>query len=129
MIDPDCVASTEVCLQRAEKRETLMRHCAADPEWCKDYRAKKQQAYEEAQALNKQCRDHPEQCAELRQQFNQKQAQQRKAERQKLDNAQMQWCLDNQAACEQWKIDLKQIQQKCQELQHQLEEKYPTRPH
>ena len=129
MIDPDCVASTEVCQQRAEKRQALLQHCAADPEWCKEYRAKKRQAHEEAQALKKQCQAQPEQCAELKQQFKQRQAQQRKAERQKLDNAQMQWCLDNQAACEKWKIDFKQMQQQCQKLRRQLEEKYPTRPH
>lgn len=128
MIDPDCVASTEVCQQRAEKRQALLQRCAADPEWCKEYRAKKRQTHEEAQALKKQCQEHPEQCAELKQQFNQRQAQQRKTEHQKLENAQMQWCLDNQAACEQWKIDFKQMQQKYQELRRQLEEKYPTRP-
>ena len=129
MTDPNCVDSQEVCQQRAEKREALRQRCANDPEWCKEYRAEKRQRREEVQALKKQCQAHPEQCAEIKQQFKQQQKERRQTERQKLKDAQMQWCLDNQAACEQWKIDFKQIQQKCQELRRQLEEKYPTRPH
>lgn len=129
MIDPNCVDSVEVCQLRAEKREALRQRCANDPEWCKEYRAKKRQRREEARALKKQCQANPEQCAEIKQQFKQKRAEQRQSERQQLKNAQMQWCLDNPAVCKQWEIDFKQTQQQCQKLRHQLAKKYPTRPH
>ncbi len=129
ILDPNCLDSFEVCQQRAAKREALRQRCAADPEWCKAYRDKKRQLREERKALKKQCQANPEQCQELKQQFQQRQAQRKKEESQQLKNAQMQWCLNNPTACEQWKMDSKQVQQKCQELKNQLREKYPNRPY
>jgi chromosome segregation ATPase len=134
-VDPFCLDDPAVCEQKAakkaEKREKIRERCAADPQWCQEWRSERQRLHAERRALRKQCKENPSQCGELRRQFKERQAkrqetkrEQRKRERQMLKKGQQQWCTNNPTACEQWKAEKRALQEKCRESQEQLLKKY-----
>ncbi len=134
-IDPFCLDSPEKCQKRAAKKEALRQRCAADPDWCKQWRANQMRIREERRALRRQCKANPDKCGEFRRQFKEKQAQRRKREQQKrkearkkLRKAQKQWCTNNPTPCEQWKTEKREVDKKYQEQLRQLDKKY-SRPH
>ena len=130
IVDLDCLDGPKICRERAAKKKALEQQCAAYPDWCQQWYTKQQGAREENRALKEACKTNlnANRCAQLKWEFKGKKAQRRKAERQKLKQAQQQWCDNNPAACEQWKAERKKIQQQCQQLHRQLAEKYPSRP-
>lgn len=128
MVDPTCLKSPEVCQKRAAKKEEILQRCAADPDWCQQWRAQRMEQREERKLLQKRCKANPDKCKELRQQFREKKALERKQARKALKQAQQQWCTDNPVICEQWVAENKELDRKCQEMRRELEQKYPTRP-
>ena len=138
-VDPFCLDDPAVCEERAAKkkanRKEIRQRCAEDPEWCHEWRTKRQRLHAERKALKKQCKANPEQCDELTRQFKEKQAQRRQEKReqqkeakQKLKETRAQWCADNPKICQQWKAEKKVLQERCRKMQLKLLEKYPDVP-
>jgi hypothetical protein len=130
IIDLDCLDGPKVCRERAAKKEALRQQCTNYPEWCQQWHTNQVETREERRALREACKinPNPNECQRLKGQFKGKKGQRRKAVRQKLKEAQQQWCEDNPTLCKQWKADRKKVQQQCNELRRQLAEKYSSRP-
>ncbi len=125
MIDPNCLASREVCLKRAKRKKALEEHCAADSDWCERRRAWLKQLQEERRVLREQCKAQgPNRCEGLKREFKEKQAQRRKEKREQLKQAREQWCEDKPNDCEPWKREIKALNKECNEKRTQLDEKY-----
>lgn len=127
-IDPNCLASSEVCLERAIEKEILRQRCLASPDWCEKRREYRRQKQGERATLHEQCKANPDQCDSLKQQFRKKQNNQKKQQKLKLKKDQAQWCNNNSARCEQWKADKKALELEYQKLRLQFEKKYLDRP-
>jgi len=114
MIDPNCLADEETCMQRALERQARIQWCQDNPDACEKNRAERKE-------LRKQCKANPDQCDELRREFRQKRAKARK-------DAMKKWCEDNPETCEQWRAELKEINRECQQKRKALRDKYPDMP-
>jgi hypothetical protein len=124
-IHPNCTASREICIKRAKREKALEERCAADPNWCERRRAWKKQLQEERRILRERCKvEGPNRCEGLKRAFKEKQAQRRKEKREKLKQAQEQWCKDKPNHCEPWKRELKALNEECRKKREQLDEKY-----